>query len=346
MPKINPKLKTLDDLFALEAETVPAPNIPIVEKNDTPNNNVFHLLPVDSIRAFENHPFHLYDGEQLDDLVSSVMENGILIPTIVRKIEADPDGYDYEMLAGHNRQHAAQIAGLEAIPCIVKENITDEEAWMYVVETNVIQRSFTDMLPSEKAAVLALRYSKMFSQGKRNDIIEELERLSNPDYSRETTSSGTEFHRTKSRDKLGAGYDLTGRAVAKYVRVFKLIKELKERLDDGEITLTVSVELSYLSEAEQQMIDDVLADNEYKVDMKKAGLLRSYAGRLDDDLAEQILSGEKNRKPKSTTPPPVKIKHTVYSKYFSPGTKSSEIERIVDEALALYFNNAEENTSA
>ena len=80
--------------------------------------------------------------------------------------------------------------------------------------------------------------------------------------------------------------------------------------------------------------------------MNKAGLLRSYAGRLDDDLAEQILSGEKNRKPKSTTPPPVKIKHTVYSKYFSPGTKSSEIERIVDEALALYFNNAEENTSA
>ena len=347
MPKINPKLKTLDDLFALEAETALVPNTPAVFVNGAPGSDtVFHQLPLDSIKPFEKQPFRLCYGERLDDLVASVTRNGVLIPAIVRKIEADPDGHAYEMLAGHNRQHAAQLAGLEAIACIVKENITDEEAWIYVVETNVIQRSFTDMLPSEKATVLALRYSKMFSQGKRNDIIEELERLANPDCNRDKASRGHDVHRPKTRDKLGAVYELDGRSVARYVRVFSLIKVLKERLDDGELTLTVSVELSYLSEAEQQMIENVLADNEYKVDMKKAGLLRSYAGRLDADLTEQILPGKRSKKPKSIAPSPVKIKHAVYSKYFSPGTKASEIERVVDEALTLYFSNVEESTSA
>ena len=346
MPKINPKLKTLEDLFALEAETSPVPNIIVVDANDPPNNsNVLHLLPIDSIKPFKKQPFHLYDGERLDDFVASVTANGILTPVIVRTVESEADGYFYEMLAGHNRQHAAQLAGLEVIPCIVKENITDEEAWMYAVETNVMQRSFSDMLPSEKASVLALRYSKMFSQGKRNDIIEELDRLANPDSDRENASRGHDVHRPKSRDQLGAAYELDGRSVARYVRVFSLIKEFKKRLDEGEITLTVSVELSYLSEAEQRMVEDVLADNEYKVDMRKAGLLRSYTGRLDDDLTEQILSGEKNKKPKSVMPS-VKIKHSVYSKYFTLGTKPSEIERIVDEALALYFRNADGLVSA
>lgn len=104
-------------------------------------NGLQYIAPK-KIRTFLNHPFRLYDGERLDDLVESVKANGILIPTIVRKIEKDENGYEYEMLAGHNRQNAAIIADLEVIPCIVKENITDEEAWIYVIETNVMQRSF------------------------------------------------------------------------------------------------------------------------------------------------------------------------------------------------------------
>ncbi len=113
----------------------------------------------------------------MDDMVESVKANGVLIPAIVRKVELDEKGREYEMLSGHNRMNAARIAGLNEIPCIVTENLSDDDAWIYVVETNVLQRSFADMLPSEKAAVLALRYSKMFSQGKRNDIIAELKML-------------------------------------------------------------------------------------------------------------------------------------------------------------------------
>lgn len=346
MEKMKPRIRSLNDLFANE-EVQPYPNevsAPAVQKAD--GKNGLQFIAPKKIRTFNNHPFRLYDGERLDDLVESVKANGILIPTIVRKIEKDENGYEYEMLAGHNRQNAAIIAELEVIPCIVKENITDEEAWIYVIETNVMQRSFTDMLPSEKAAVLALRYSKMFSQGKRNDIIEELKRLENPDYIRENSTCGNDFHKLKNRDKIGAEYSLTGRSIANYVRVNSLIAPLKVRLDNSELTLVTSVELSYLSTEVQQYIENVLMENEFKVDVKKATVLRSYGDKLTEDSVYEILSGEKARKSRADTPPPIKIKHTVYSKYFAPNTKTSEIERIIGEALALYFKKAEDETSA
>ena len=344
MEKMKPRIKSLNDLFdSGEPEPYESAVIPAV--NVDGKNQIKYIAP-SKIRAFKNHPFRLYDGERLDDLIASIKENGILAPTIVRKIEKDENGYEYEMLAGHNRQNAAVIAELKEIPCIVKENISDEDAWIYVIETNVMQRSFTDMLPSEKAAVLGLRYSKMFSQGKRNDIIDELNRLENPHYIRENSTCGNDFHKLKSRDKIGAEYSLTGRSIANYIRVNSLIPTLKKRLDDGEIILMAAVGLSYLSNESQEYVEAVLCESELKVDVKKASLLREYGKKLDKDTVYEILSGVKNRKPKSNVPPPVKIKHTVYSKYFSPETKASEIEKIIDKALALYFEKAEDNTSA
>jgi len=338
VPKINPMIKTMDDLFRLDAESQ-AQAQPKAGDSELPEDAVIlRNLSPDVIREFRNHPFHLYEGERLDDLVASVKANGILTPVIVRTVEQDADGYEFEMLAGHNRQNAARIAGLTVIPCIVKDNISDEEAWIYVVETNVLQRSFTDMLPSEKATVLALRYSKMFSQGKRNDIIAELKRLENPHNIKENSTCGSDFHKLKNRDKIGAEYALTGRSVANYIRADSLIVPLKRRLDTGECSLAVSVELSYLTKDEQQMIESVLSESEYKVNPQKSELLRANAGCLNAELVEQILSGEKTKKPRSATPPPVKIKSTVYSKYFPKDTKPSEIEKVVDEALALYFS--------
>lgn len=332
--KTNPRLKTLDDLFAgnVARQPQPAENISLPE-----NATMLHLLPPDIIRPFHKHPFRLYDGKRLDDLVESITTNGILTPVIIRKIERDENGYEYEMLAGHNRQHAARIAGLTKIPCVVKENLPDEEAWIYVVETNVLQRSFSELLPSEKAAVLELRYSKVISQGKRNDIIEELKKLENPQYSKENSTCGSDFHKLNSRDKVGQEYDLTGRTIANYIRVNSLIVPLKQRLDNGKLTLTVSVELSYLLETEQQLLEAVLSENEYKVDKKKAELLRNYAGRLNRELTQQIVSGEKTRKPRSNTPQPFKLKARIYSKYFTPDTKPAEMEQIIDRALSLYF---------
>lgn len=338
MPNINPRIRSLDDLLGVARKvenTAAAENKPA-----QPANNGFQILSPEAIRGFRGHPFRLYEGDRLNDLVESISENGVLVPAIVRKIEPDENGFEYEMLAGHNRQNAAVIAHRE-LPCIVKENLSDHDAWIYVIETNVLQRSFSEMLPSEKAAVLALRYSKMICQGRRNDIIEELKRLENPDEIRENPTSGTQCHRIKSRDVLGAEYNLKGRAVANYLRINELSAALKIRIDDGEFTIAAAVQLSYLAQEEQQMVEAVLSENKYKVNEGKAVLLREYTGKLTPERAEQILSGEFSRKPRKSTAAAFKVKPAIYKKYFTASISQKEFDSIVDEALALYFARKE-----
>ncbi|KNY29542.1 ParB N-terminal domain-containing protein [Pseudobacteroides cellulosolvens] len=322
------KVKSLDELLMADEPTLP------IQAND----KVFMTIAFDKIRPYQNHPFRLYSDERLDDLVESIKANGVLVPMIVRKIECGEDGFEYEMLAGHNRMNGAKFAGLTEGPCIVKEYLTDEEALMYVVETNVIQRSFTDMLPSEKSTVLSLSHSKMFSQGKRNDIIDELKRLENPEYIRGNETSAPVGQKLTTREKVGNEYGLSKNTVARLLRIDKVINALKDRVDNNEISIRCAVDISYLKETEQKEIEQVLSQNEFKVDMKKTQMLRSYSndGKLNEKVIYQILSGEINKKPKSTNPS-IKIKHKVYSKFFSPDVKSNEIEKVVEEALELFF---------
>ena len=321
------RIKSMDELLmAVEPESQPT-NI---------KSGVVRLK-FSQVDPYPNHPFRLYSGERLDDMIASISNYGILTPMIART----KDNGRYEMLAGHNRMNAGTLAGLDEGDFIIKENLSDEEAWMYVIETNVMQRSFTDMLPSEKAAVLALRHSKMFSQGKRNDIIAELIKLEKSHEIKEVETSAPVGQKLTSRDKVGLEYGLSKNTVARLLRVDKLDNDLKIRVDNSEISIRCAVDLSYLAEAEQVEVNKVLTENEYKVDMKKTDMLRNYSesSKLNEKTAYQILSGEVNKKPKSTTPSPVKIKHKVYSKYFPADTKASEIERIVDEALEWYFSN-------
>lgn len=338
MPNINPRIRSLDDLLGVAREV--ANTAATEDKPAQTANNGIQMLSPQIIRGFRGHPFRLYEGDRLNDLVESISENGVLVPAIVRKIEPDENGFEYEMLAGHNRQNAASLAHRE-LPCIVKENLSDHDAWIYVIETNVLQRSFSEMLPSEKAAVLALRYSKMICQGRRNDIIEELKRLENPDEIRENGTGGSDFHRIKSRDALGAQYNLTGRSVATYLRINELSVALKIRIDDGEFTIAAAVQLSYLEQEEQQMVEAVLSESEYKVNEGKAVLLREYTGKLTPERAEQILSGEFSRKPKKSTAAAFKVKPAIYKKYFTASITQKEFDSIVDEALALYFAQKE-----
>lgn len=204
------------------------------------------MIPVESIKLFHNHPFRMYERERLDDMVESIKEHGVFNPVIVHKTE---DGY--EMLSGHNRWNAAELAGLTEVPAIVKEGLTEEEAYVYVIETNLMQRSFTDMLPSEKAAVLAERYEKIVCQGKRNDILEEIARLEGKEME---FSCGHSDHKRKSRDTLGNEYALSGSSVARLLRINNLIPDLKVWLDSGKINLMTAVQLSYASEEIQKTI--------------------------------------------------------------------------------------------
>lgn len=148
-----------------------------------PAQTAVQQIPCDQLHPYHNHKFELYSGERLDDMVESIRENGVLSPIIVQ-----PDGDGYEILIGHNRWNASKIAGLATVPAIIKQGLTEDEALVYVLESNLMQRGFDNLRISEQAAVVALRHKDMFSQGKRNDIIRELAMLENPDAEPDTAT--------------------------------------------------------------------------------------------------------------------------------------------------------------
>ena len=288
------------------------------------------MLPVDKIKAFHDHPFHLYEGERLQDMVESVKEHGVLTPVIVQKMKGG-----YEMLSGHNRANAAKIAGLTEIPAIVKEGLTEQEAYVYVIETNMIQRSFNDLLPSEKAAVMAEQYDKTCCQGKRNDIIRELEILSG----NETESTcGHNGHKLKSRDALAAEYGFSSRNAARYLRLNYLIRPFKDMMDRNEIPLLAAVDVSYMSEEEQQMLYELIASRNLKLTPKMAAQLRNSSGSLNEEKMIEIVDGLKVKKnPNGMS---LKLPKAICSKYFD-GMSAEQMADIVEQALDAWFAGKE-----
>ncbi len=294
----------------------------------TSNGQKLNYVCFSHIRTFRQHPFRLYIGERLSDMVESIRQNGILMPLLIRRIYDDPD-FDYEMLSGHNRQNAGQRAGLGGALCVVKERLSDHDALMYVIETNLMQRSFSDLFPSEKAAVLALRYSEMFSQGKRNDIIQELTAM-------EIATSGNDCHRSKSRDTLGEDYAMKGRMVAYYLRIDTLIPTLKLEIDKKKLSLVAGAKLSYLSEQTQQSVGLLLTNYNYKLSDADMDVLRQADKKAPLTLTdiEYILMEQKKDNAIVST---VKIRLQTYQRFFSTDTPQKEVEETIDKALELYF---------
>ena len=286
--------------------------------------NGLQYLPLDAVKPFHDHPFRMYEGERLEDMVQSIREHGVLNPVIVRKQE---DGY--EMLSGHNRQRAAMLAGIDKIPAIVKENLSDEDAIVYVIETNMIQRSFSELLPSEKAAVLAVRYEKISSQGKRNDILQEIAVLHGQD-----GTCGHDVHKFRSRDELGNEYGMTGRNIARYMRVDKLIPEFKEELDNGALSLVAAVDLSYLSEKEQKAVAAAASEDKVKLNPKNAAAIRAESGNITQKKIREIADSGGSQKKKDAVS--IKLPTAVYQKYFAD-RKAAEAADIVEKALEAWF---------
>jgi ParB family chromosome partitioning protein len=301
-------------------------------------------LDFSRMESFPDHKFKLYEGQQLDDMVDSIRQFGVLLPIILWHKEER-----YIILSGHNRRNAAQLAGLTKGPVIIKENLTHDEAVLIVTETNLRQRSFADMSHSERAYCLAQHYEALKSQGKRNDLLVEIETLLNPHGSEENSTSSEVQTKFRTDAKIGQNYGLSRDKVAKYIRISNLITPLIARVDSEEIAFLAAYDLSFVEDtAKQQQIADLMDSDSYKVDMKKAELFHSYyeTGKLTDTAIVQILSGEKTRKPKSSKPQPVKIKPAVISKYFSPQQTQKEIEDTIDKALALYFENQNQEATA
>lgn len=293
-------------------------------------------IPCDQLHPYHNHKFELYSGERLEDMIASIKENGVLSPIIVQ-----PDGNGYEILIGHNRWNASKLAGLSTVPAIVKSSLTEEEAEMYVIESNVMQRGFENLRISEQAAAVALRHSEMFSQGKRNDILRELTALENPSAEPDTATLNPLGSKLDTSESVGKEYGVSKGSVVRLIRINKLIDALKALVDSGTLSIRAGVEFSFLSEDTQAVIAECA--EECKIDMKTAKKLRDAAdseGNIDGDTVYSIICGEDTeQKPK---PKSVKISHDAYTKYFSEGTKAKEISETIEKALALYFKNMEE----
>lgn len=293
-------------------------------------------IPCDQLHPYHNHKFELYTGERLEDMVASIKENGVLSPIIVQ-----PDGDSYEILIGHNRWNASKLAGLPTVPAIVKTGLTEDEAEMYVIESNVMQRGFDNLRISEQAAAVALRHSEMFSQGKRNDILRELTALENPSEP-DTGTLNPMGSKLDTSDSIGKEYGVSKGSVVRLIRINKLIDALKALVDSGTLSIRAGVEFSFLSEDTQAVIAECA--EECKIDMKTAKKLRDAAdseGNIESDTVHSIVCGEDTeQKPK---PKSVKISHDAYTKYFSEGTKAKEITETIEKALAMYFANFKED---
>ena len=302
----------------------------LTEESSAHERDGVQVLPLNKIKAFHDHPFHLYEGERLQDMVESIKEHGVLTPVIVQKKRGG-----YEMLSGHNRANAAKLAGLTEIPAIVKEGLTEQEAYVYVIETNMIQRSFNDLLPSEKAAVMAEQYDKTCCQGKRNDIIRELEILSG----NETESTcGHNGHKLKSRDALAREYGFSSRNAARYLRINYLIRPFKDMMDRNEIPLLSAVDVSYMPEEEQQALYNLLTGRKLKLTPKMAAQLRKASGSLDEEKMLEIVDGLKVKK--NANGVSLKLPMAICSKYFE-GMNAEQMAYLVEQALDAWFAGKE-----
>ena len=232
-------------------------------------------IPLSEIDDFPNHPFKVKMDEDMNQLVQSVKERGIITPITLRQKE---DGR-YEIVSGHRRRKACELAGLETVPAEIKE-LSKDEAIILMVESN-LQRSI--ILPSEKAFSYKMRLEAMKRQGQRTDL-----------------TSGPVVPKF-SRDALGDKLEESGRQVSRYIRLTELIPELLDMVDENKIAFRPAVELSYLTETEQHNLLTSISYNDATPSLPQAIRLKEFskAGKLSADVIDAILREEKpNQKEK------------------------------------------------
>lgn len=292
------------------------------------DGNGIRMIKIREIKPFHNHPFRLYEGERLDDMVASVKEHGILCPVIVQKTESG-----YEMLSGHNRMNAADIARIEEIPAIVKEGLTEQEAYVYVIETNLLQRSFSELSITEKAAVLAERYDKVLYQ-RREEIVSELEAMENVGHDDQHSvgkkNVGHSDQLSGHRDELAQEYGLSTSSVARLLRMNSLCEPLKEMVDDGRLQMMAAVQLSHLPEETQMMAVEAAAGK--SISQNAAGRIRYLGEKATRDAVADILSGKKPVAVRKS----IKFEMELYDRYFA-GKSEKEAVAIIEEALKAWF---------
>lgn len=235
-----------------------------------------HEIPLSEIDEFPNHPFHVRLDEDMDQLVESIKERGIITPVTLRQ---KPDGR-YEIVSGHRRTKACELAGLATVKAEIKE-LSRDEAIILMVESN-LQR--TTILPSEKAFSYKMRLEAMNRQGQRTDL-----------------TSRPVVEKLGSADSLGTAQGDSGRQVQRYIRLTHLIPPLLDLVDAGKIAFRPAVELSYLTEEEQNSLLDSISSEQSTPSLAQALKMKEFSqnGRLNADVILSIMCEQKpNQKEK------------------------------------------------
>lgn len=269
-------------------------------------------IPIHKIKDFPDHPFQVRNDEEMKELVESVGKSGVISPAIVR---IKNDG-SYEMIAGHRRKYACIQNKLKTIPCIIR-NLSDEEAVMIMVDTNLRQRQ--TILPSEKAFAYKMKLEAMKRQGERSDLT--------------SVPSAQKFQRKTSRQVLADQVGESQDQIRRYIRLTYLIEPLLKLVDDGQIAMRPAVELSYLEPPAQQKVWKEMDINicspshDQTIRMRKA----QEEGKLTDEVISVIMQEEKPNQVEK-----IRLSSKRISHFFAPRTSVKEMENEIVKALEIY----------
>lgn len=290
----NIQLASYDDLFKTD------------EERQADAQERVQSLPLDKLEPFPNHPFKVIDDDKMLETVESIKERGVLVPILVRPKN---DG-NFEIVSGHRRHHASQLAGLTEIPAIVRE-MDDDTAILLMVDSN-LQRE--ELLPSEKAFAYKMKLDAMKRQGQRTDLTSSQIGMKSP---------------KQSLDIIGEQTGDSRNTIHRYIRLTYLVPDLLDRVDNKTMAFNAAVEVSYLTEPEQLMLCDAIEREECTPNLSQAKRLKQYSqdGKLDENVMDAIMTEEKPIEDKLV------LKGEVLAKYFPRTYTPSQKQKIIVKLL-------------
>ena len=295
MPKssVNASLSSYDDIFSTE------------ESRQEEQREQVQQIPIGELFPFKNHPFKVLDDDSMSDTVESVKQYGVLSPLIARP---RPKG-GYEIISGHRRQHAAELAGLETLPVIVRQ-MDDDAAIILMVDSN-LQREH--ILPSERAFAYKMKLDAMKNQGTRSDL-----------------TSTQVVSKLRSNEKLGAENNQSRETVRRFIRLTNLIPELLDMVDNKSVSFNPAVELSYLSPEQQQEVIRAMDDTQNFPSVSQAKRIKKLAqdGTFTTETIVAIMGEEKKSELDTVT-----IKNDTLRKYFPRSYTPKQMEDTIIKLL-------------
>lgn len=304
----NIRLPSIDDLFSTEEERQDAK----LEK--------IQILPLSELHPFEGHPFQVRDDEEMDKMVDSVKEYGVMTPAIVRPRR---DG-GYEIVAGHRRCHASQRAGVDTMPCIVRD-MDDDTAIILMVDSNC-QREH--ILPSEKAKAYEMKLEAIKRQGRRSDLT--------------SGQVGPKLEERRSNQIVAEKAGESVKQVQRFIRLNKLTPDLMQLVDDGRLKTTPAVELSYLTPEEQEEFLSYMEEEGCTPSLSQAQKLK--AASKESVLTKDKIHGIMSARSLSVKPrePQLTIAVSKVERYFPKGCTSEQMESTILKLLENYYRKRQD----